>query len=143
MNKNNIEETIIMGGIAWRAKNTKVTEISSLEDLDIMSGLAANDSGFSIVKEFINTYYHDGWPLAIYDCESQCYAIIDCDISEMPQIVAHIYNIEKAIPIEFIGESPIIESYVVGMHCTCGRINFPGLYRAENGKLIPLQFPSF
>ena len=36
-----------------------------------------------------------------------------------------------------------LESYVVGMHRTCGRINFPGLYRAENGKLISLQFPSF
>ncbi len=35
----------------------------------------------------------------------------------------------------FIGENPLTESYVVGMALTRGRIQTPGVYRAENGKL--------
>ena len=50
------------------------------------------------------------------------------------------YNLEHAAPITFIGENPASESYVVGMCCTRGRLAFPGIYRAEGGKLKPIAF---
>lgn len=31
------------------------------------------------------------------------------------------------------------ESYVVGMPCTRGRLNIPGIYKVENGKLIDAE----
>ena len=31
------------------------------------------------------------------------------------------------------------ESYVVGMPCTRGALNIPGVYKAENGKLIAVK----
>lgn len=39
----------------------------------------------------------------------------------------------------FIGENPLTESYVVGMCCARGRLDFPGIYRAEDGKLRPIS----
>ncbi len=38
-----------------------------------------------------------------------------------------------------IGENPLTESYVVGMCCTRGKLDFPGIYRAEDGKLRPVS----
>lgn len=45
----------------------------------------------------------------------------------------------------FIGESPLMESYVVVMCRTRGRFDFPGIYRAKDGrakdgKLRPISF---
>lgn len=40
----------------------------------------------------------------------------------------------------FIGESPLMKSYVVVMCCTRGRFDFPGFYRAKDGKLRPISF---
>lgn len=40
----------------------------------------------------------------------------------------------------FIGENPLMESYVMGMCCMRGRLDFPGIYRAEDGKLRPISF---
>ena len=39
----------------------------------------------------------------------------------------------------FIGENQMTESYVVGMPCTRGALNIPGMYKAENGKLIAVK----
>ena len=38
-----------------------------------------------------------------------------------------------------IGENPLTESYVVGMCCTRGKLDFPGIDRAEDGKLRPVS----
>jgi len=48
-------------------------------------------------------------------------------------------NLEHAFPISFIGENQMTESYVVGMTCTRGALNIPGMYKAENGKLIAVK----
>ena len=38
-------------------------------------------------------------------------------------------------PIEWIGENPLSESYVIGMPCYRGRLSIPGQYKAEDGRL--------
>ena len=48
-------------------------------------------------------------------------------------------NLEHAFPISFIGENQMTVSYVVGMTCTRGALNIPGMYKAENGKLIAVK----
>ncbi|MFR2588134.1 MAG: hypothetical protein ACLS9I_09575, partial [Adlercreutzia equolifaciens] len=58
----------------------------------------------------------------------------------IPRIAAFVYNLEHAAPMTFIGENPVSKSYVVGMRCTRGRLDFPGIYRAEGGKLKSIAF---
>lgn len=111
-------ETTLMGGKIWRGDD-----------------LAGSDAGFARVKEFIERYPHEGWTLSIYNSLDESTAEIDCPAEEMPKIASFVYNLERAYPMTFIGENPLTESYVVGMTLTRGRIQTPGVYRAENGKL--------
>ena len=80
-------------------------------------------------------YKRQGWTLSIYNALDESTAEIDCPAEEMPKIASFVYNLERAYPMTFIGENPLTESYVVGMALTRGRIQTPGVYRAENGKL--------
>ena len=107
------------GGIMWKGDD-----------------LAGIDAGFSIMKQFIEENPHKEWLLSIFDSLTQSSIEIDCNINEMPDIVAYIYQLEHASPMYFIGENWISESYVVGMNCTRGRLNIPGIYVAKSGKLI-------
>ncbi len=111
------------GGVIWRGND-----------------LAGLDAGFSLVAKFINEHPHDGWTLSIYDTLSEATAEIECPVDEIPQVVSFVYNLEHAAPMGFIAENPLSESYVVGMQCVKGRLDFPGLYRAEDGKLKPVEF---
>ena len=114
----NYAETTIMGGKVWRGDD-----------------LAGADAGYTRVKEFIGRYPHEKWTLSIYNTLDESTAEIDCPFKDIPKIVSFVYNFEHAFPITFIGENPLSESYVVGMALTRGRIQTPGLYRAEDGKL--------
>lgn len=118
---NYVEAISPMGGTLWRGEN-----------------LACNDAGKSIVDAFIQKYFHKGWTLSIYDELSQSTIEVDCELPDMSTIVSYIYNLEHAAPMTFIGENPMTESYVVGMNCTRGRIDIPGAYKAQDGKLIAL-----
>ena len=100
--------------------------------------LAGIDMGYSVVKAFIEKHPHPEWTLSIYDMLSQSSIEIACPVSEIPEIVSFVYKTEHAAPLSFIGENPLSESYVVGMSCTRGRLRIPGMYLAENGKLIDL-----
>ena len=102
--------------------------------------LAGVDSGYSSVNEFIKKHKHTGWSLSIFDTNTENNMEIECDLSEMANIVAYIYNLEHAYPITFIGENPLSESYVVGMNFTRGRISIPSLWKSEDGKLINLAY---
>lgn len=117
------EESTQWGGVIWRGDN-----------------LAGSDAGRSLLDKFISEHPHDGWTLSIYNTLSETTAEIDCPVEEIPQITALVYNLEHAAPMTFIGENPASESYVVGMRCTRGRLDFPGIYRAEGGKLKPVAF---
>ena len=108
-----------MGGMMWKGHD-----------------LAGTDAGYSLVGRFIKEYWHDGWNLSVFDAITRKTIEIDCDLLEMPDVVAHIYNLEHAYPMIFIGENPITESYVVGMYCTRGRIRIPSLWEVKNGKLV-------
>lgn len=120
MDNNIIELPSPMGGVMWKG--------------DLTVGL---DGGQTVMKAFIEEHEHVGWTLSIFDTLTEYTIEIDCrDLAEMPKIVSLIYNLEKAAPIAFIGENPMSESYVVGMPCTRGRLNIPGIYKVENGKLI-------
>lgn len=120
MDNNIIELPSPMGGVMWKG--------------DLTVGL---DGGQTVMKAFIEEHEHVGWTLSIFDTIKGCTIEIDCcDLAEMPNIVSLVYNLEKAAPIAFIGENPMSESYVVGMPCTRGRLNIPGIYKVENGKLI-------
>lgn len=110
-----------MGGVLW------------------IGDLAERDAGYSMVKSFIEQHEHDGWTLSIFDALTEATIEIDCELSEIPQIVAYVYNTEHATPMTFIGENPVSESYVIGMTCTRGHFNIPGAYKAENGKLTDLS----
>ena len=110
-----------MGGMMWRVDD-----------------LAGTDAGYSLVDKFIKEHRHDGWSLSIFDMITEKTIEINCDLLEMPGVVAHIYNLEHAYPMVFIGENPITESYVIGMHCTRGRIHIPSLWEVKNGKLVSL-----
>ena len=110
-----------MGGILWKVDN-----------------LAGTDAGYSLVNKFIKEHWHDGWSLSIFDTITEATIEIACDLSEMPDIVAHIYNLEHAYPMVFIGENPITESYVVGMCCARGRIAIPSVWKTEQGRLVNL-----
>lgn len=117
-----------MGGVMWKG------HLSGLDDTG--DSLKIND-GYSTMKAFVEEHEHVGWTLSIFDTITEYTIEIDCcDLAEMPKIVSLIYNLEKAAPIAFIGENPMSESYVVGMPCTRGRLNIPGIYKVENGKLI-------
>lgn len=116
------EEATRLDGVIWRGND-----------------LAGSDAGLSLMEKFISEHLHSGWALSIFDELTETTAEIDCPVEEIPQIASYIYNLEHAAPMTFIGENPQTESYVVGMRCTRGRINFPGLYRAEGGKLRPLK----
>lgn len=92
------------------------------------------------MKSFVEEHAHAGWTLSIFDASTRSTIEIDCsDLSEMPKIVSYIYTLERAAPMTFIGENPMSKSYVVGMKCTCGRLNILGVYKAKNGKLIDLE----
>lgn len=117
------EESTQWGGVIWRGDN-----------------LAGSDAGRSLLDKFISEHPHDGWTLSIYNTLSETTAEIDCQVEEISQIAAFVYNLEHAFPMTFIGENPVSESYVVGMCCTRGRLDFPGIYRAEGGKLKPVAF---
>lgn len=102
-----------------------------------------NDDGYSAVQSFIKKFPHENWSLSIFDTISQSNIEIECDISDMPFIVSHIYNMENGYPMIFIGENPMSESYVVGMNCTKGQLSIPGVYKVENKKLIQkMKYPS-
>lgn len=107
------------GGILWKGKD-----------------LSGKDAGFSKMKQFIEENPHENWSLSIYDSLTQSTLEIDCSISDMPEIIAYVYNLEHAYPMYFIGENYITDSYVVGMTCTRGKLNIPGIYKVKNGKLI-------
>lgn len=112
-----------MGGSMWRVEDR---------------GLSAQDGGEALVAAFIEEHPHDDFTLSIYDTITQSTVEILCPLSEMPRIVAFVYHLEKATPLEFIGENLLSDSYVVGMPLTRGRISVGTLYRAEDGKLAPL-----
>lgn len=116
------EESTQWGGTIWRGDD-----------------LAGFDAGRSLLAKFIDEHPHDGWTLSIYNTLAEAAAEIDCPTGEIPQIVSFVYNLEHAAPMTFIGENPLTESYVVGMYCTRGRLDFPGIYRAEDGKLKPVS----
>lgn len=108
------------------------------------ANLAGEDAGYSMTRKFINEHYHKGWDLSIYNTSNGPGGgaiMVECPIEEMPQIVSYIYNLEHACPMLFIGENPVAESYVVGMELSMGRINCPGYYKAENGKLVERKMP--
>lgn len=111
-------ESTLMGGKIWRGVD-----------------LAGADGGYSRVKEFIGLYPHENWTLSIYNTLDESNAEIDCQVKDIPQIVSFIYNLEHAYPMEFIGENPLTKCYVIGMALTKGRIQTPGVYLADNGKL--------
>ncbi|WP_308587894.1 hypothetical protein [uncultured Slackia sp.] len=121
MNKGFVELSSPMGGVLWKGD------------------LVGRDAGYSTVKSFIEQHKHDGWTLSVFDELTKATIEVDCELSEMPQIVAYIYNIEHAAPMTFIGENPASESYVIGMTCTRGRFSIPGAYKAEDGKLTDLS----
>lgn len=111
-----------MGGVMWEGD------------------LGGGDAGYSVAKSFIEKHVHAGWMLSILDVITGSTIEIDCrDLVEMPRVVSYVYNIERAAPMTFIGENPMTESYVVGMTCTRGRLNIPGIYTVENGKLVDLE----
>lgn len=131
MDNNIVELPSPMGGVMWKG------HLSGLDDAG--DSLRIND-GYSTMKAFIEEHKHVGWTLSIFDTISEYTIEIDCrDLAEMPKIVSIIYHYEKAEPIAFIGENPMSESYVVGMPCTRGRLNIPGIYKVENGKLIDAE----
>ena len=117
------EESIQNGGVLWRGAD-----------------LAGSDAGYSLLNDFIDKHPHEGWTLSIYNVLEEATAEIDCPVEAIPQITSCIFNLEHAAPMVFIGENALSESYVVGICCTRGRLSFPGLYRAEGGKVIPI-FP--
>lgn len=108
----------LMGGKIWRGVD-----------------LAGTDAGYSRVKEFIDRYPHENWTLSIYNTLDESNAEIDCRVEDIPQIVSFIYNLEHAYPMEFIGENPLTNCYVIGMTLTKGRIQTPGVYSADSGRL--------
>lgn len=119
-------EATLMGGKIWRGDD-----------------LAGTDAGHTRIKEFLDHYPHEGWTLSIYNVLDESTAEIDCPFEEIPKIASFVYNLEHAYPMTFIGENPASESYVIGMALTRGRIQTPGVYRAENGKLrsiLPSDF---
>lgn len=101
--------------------------------------LSGMDGGLSMMKDFIEKNPHADWSLSIFDSLTQSTIEINCSMSEMPEIVSYIWNLEHASPMNFIGENYMTESYIVGMPCTRGRLNIPGVYKAENGKLIAVK----
>jgi hypothetical protein len=111
-------ESTLMGGKIWRGVD-----------------LAGTDAGYSRVKEFIDRYPHENWTLSIYNTLDESNAEIDCRVEDIPQIVSFIYNLEHAYPMEFIGENPLTNCYVIGMTLTKGRIQAPGVYSADSGRL--------
>ena len=110
-----------MGGMLWKGHD-----------------LVCDDAGYSLVDRFIKEHWHDGWSLSIFDIITQKTIEVECELLEMPDVVAYIYNLEHAYPMTFIGENPITESYVVGMRCARGRIRIPSLWVVKNGKLVSL-----
>ena len=120
----NYAEATLMGGKIWRGDD-----------------LAGRDAGYTRVKEFIERYPHKNWSLSIYNLLDESMAEIDCPFEEIPKITSFIYNLEHAYPMTFIGENPVSGSYVIGMTLTRGRIQTPGIYRAENGKLCSVLQP--
>lgn len=117
-----IEKLTYCGGMLWKAPD-----------------LAGNDAGHSITEQFLEEHPHQGWSLSIFDTVSESTAEIECDTKNMPKIVSAIYNMEHAYPMTFIGENPMTESYVVGMRCTRGRFEIPGVYKDIDGKLQKLN----
>lgn len=117
MDNNIVELRHPMGGVMWKGKGIK--------------------TGYSAMQAFVEKYPHFGWTLSIFDTITGYTAEIECyNLAEMPKIVSRIRKLERAESIMFIGENPMSESYVVGMPCTRGRLNVPGIYKVENGKLI-------
>lgn len=100
-----------------------------IDDISLASGGLS-----SLVEQFTTQYPHQDFSLSIYDNETANTIEIICGIDEMPQIVEHIYYLEKGTPLTFVGVNSVSESYVVGMSISQGRIEF-GCYKADKGKL--------
>lgn len=114
-----ITKNPLTGDIMWK-----------VNDID----LAITDAGKSFVQAFIKSNFYENYSLSIFDILTENTVEIECDTSQIPQIVAHIYNIEHSAPLTFIGVNCLTNSYIVGMSFTKGQISF-GFYKFNNGKL--------
>lgn len=103
---------------------------------DDLSGM---DSGMSTTKHFIEEYPHKNWTLTVFDSSTLEFIEIYCNVSEMPSVVSHVFNLEHAYPINIVGECLAAQSYLVGMNLTKGRLNIPGVYKFKNDRLIELE----
>lgn len=112
------EESNQWGGIIWRGDN-----------------LAGSDAGHSLLNKFISEHPHDDWTLSIYNTLSATTAEIDCPIEEIPRIAAFVYNLEHAAPMTFIGETRLASHTSWACAARAADSTFPGIYRAEGGKL--------
>ena len=95
----------------------------------------------SDIEKFVQSHWHDGWSLSIFDTTEpgNTIEIFVSDTAEISKIASFVLHQEKGFPISFIGENPLTESYVVAMPLCRGRLNCPGVYRAQNGKLIDIS----
>lgn len=91
-----------------------------------------------LVDNFINENRHEDYTLSILDIMTSKTIEIECPVSEIPQIVDYVYQLEKGSPLTFIGVNSLSDSYIVGMSISRGRLDF-GFYKAENGKLKNLN----
>lgn len=122
-----------MSDINYRCKETMHPITNDvmwiIDDISLASG-----GLFSLIEQFITQYPYQDFSLSIYDNETEHAIGIICDMDEMPQIVEHIYHLEKGTPLTFVGVNSVSKSYVVGMSISQGRIEF-GCYKADKGKL--------
>lgn len=112
------------------------------QPLWIFNGTLTNIEDISdVMREFLTEFPRTGYTLSIFDTNTSRTIEIMCAEGDFIQIAEYIYCTENAAPMAFIGVNDLSESYVIGMSCSRGRIPF-GMYRTDNGKLIPLKSPS-
>ena len=113
-----------MGGEMWRVVNIDAIFSPPMERIANM------------VDAFIAAHPHEGFTLSIYDTVAeQAHELLDVPVSEMGERVSEIFHVEKAMPVAFVGENLLSDSYVVGMPLTRGRYFISDMGASVGGSL--------
>lgn len=112
------------------------TKALTADGNNIWSGnLEGSDFGYSVVRNFVDTYTHNDYALSVFDLTANDVIRVECNCDEVADIVSYIAEKESA-QIDFITENPLTSTYIVSMIFNNGVIKVPGIYMMQSDELV-------
>ena len=105
----------------------RLTEILK-KDQDLNNFIAKTKQVKNLMQKFIDLYNQPGFNLSIFDTLTNNTIQINANLQDIPDFVDYIYTSENAVPISFIGENSLTNTYIVGMELAFSKqIKCPGM----------------